>query len=68
MLRWFFFMALALMLFQAAWPWLSRLGLGRMPLDFRFHWLGREWSVPLGSTLILTGLMMLLERVFWHWI
>jgi len=68
MLRWFIFLALALMLFQAAWPWLQRLGLGRLPLDLRFHWMGRAWSLPLGSALILTALVSLIERIFWHWI
>jgi hypothetical protein len=66
MLRWILFIAVVLMVFQSAMPWLSKLGVGRMPLDWRFRLFGRQWSLPLGSTILLTALFLVAERVFWH--
>ena len=66
MLRWIVLLAVALMVFQSAMPWLSKLGVGRLPLDCSFRFMGRQWSFPLGSTLVLTAIFLVLERVFWH--
>ncbi len=43
-------------------PWLQRLGIGRLPGDLRFRLRGREYSVPLASTLLLTLLVALIGR------
>ncbi len=67
MLRWLLFVTLALMVFQWAWPWMHRLGLGRLPLDWRFRTFGREWVLPLGSALVITAALTVVERLFWHW-
>lgn len=67
MLRWVLFTAVGLMLMQWAWPWLNRFGIGRLPLDWRFRTFGREWVLPIGSSLVLTAIVMFVERLFWHW-
>ena len=53
-MRWFLVILLALLVFNGLQPWLQRLGLGRLPGDFRFRFAGREWFVPLTSTIVLS--------------
>lgn len=62
MLRWLIVVFLALLFISWIKPWLLRLGLGRLPGDFRFRWRGREWDVPLTSTLLLSFVLSLLVR------
>ncbi len=45
---------LALLLISWATPLLQRLGLGRLPGDFRFRAFGREWFLPVSSTVLLS--------------
>lgn len=54
MLRWFFVIFLALLLINALRPWLHRLGFGKLPGDFSFRLFGRDWFVPLTSTILLS--------------
>jgi Protein of unknown function (DUF2905) len=63
MLKWLLATALALFLFSGAAPWLRRFGLGRLPGDFQFRWLGREWSIPLVSTIVLSLIAMGIVRL-----
>ena len=56
MVRWFLVTLLALILFSGLQPWLQKLGFGRLPGDFRFRLFGREWFIPLSSTLLLSML------------
>lgn len=53
-MRWFLVILLALLVFNGLQPWLQRIGLGRLPGDFRFRFAGREWFVPLTSTVVLS--------------
>lgn len=62
MLRWVLVVVLALVLISWLSPVLGRLGFGRLPGDFRFRWLGRDWHLPVTSTLLLSGLASLLSR------
>jgi len=57
MIRWLLVTFLALMLIGWLSPLLRRLGFGRLPGDLRFRWLGREWQIPLASTLLLSLLV-----------
>ncbi len=52
----------ALLVLALLQPWLQRLGIGRLPGDLRFRLRGREYSVPLASTLLLTLLVTLIGR------
>ncbi|CAN7215575.1 DUF2905 domain-containing protein [Acidovorax sp. LjRoot129] len=63
MIRWLLVIFLALMLLSWLSPFLRRLGFGRLPGDFRFRWLGRDWDVPLASTLLLSFVVSLLTKL-----
>lgn len=62
MFRWLFVMLLALVLLNGFMPWLRKLGLGKLPGDFSFTLLGREWSIPLGSSIVLSLLASLISK------
>jgi hypothetical protein len=62
MIRWMLVIFLALVLINWLQPLLQKLGLGRLPGDFRFRLRGREWSIPLTSTLILSAVASLIAR------
>ncbi|KQT09416.1 DUF2905 domain-containing protein [Ramlibacter sp. Leaf400] len=63
MIRWFLVVFLALMLISWLTPLLQRLGFGKLPGDLRFKLFGREWNVPLASTLLLSMLAAGLARL-----
>ncbi len=54
MIRWLLIVVLALLLCQGLLLWLRRFGFGRLPGDFVFRAFGREWQLPLASTLLLS--------------
>ncbi|MEZ5632745.1 MAG: DUF2905 domain-containing protein [Burkholderiaceae bacterium] len=62
MIRYMLVVFVALMCISWLQPLLRRIGLGRLPGDFRFRLFGREWSVPLASTLILSALVSLIVK------
>ena len=63
MIRWLLIVFLALLLFSGLRPWLEKLGLGKLPGDFRFRLFGREWFVPLASSVVLSLLAMLVAKL-----
>ena len=63
MIRWLIVVFLALLLFSGLRPWLEKLGLGRLPGDFRFRLFGREWFVPFASSIVLSLLAMALMHL-----
>jgi hypothetical protein len=63
MIRWVLVIFLALMLISWFTPLLHRLGFGRLPGDFRFRLFGREWFLPITTTLILSGVASLVSRL-----
>jgi hypothetical protein len=54
MIRWIIVIFLALMLISWFSPLLQKLGLGKLPGDLRFKLFGREFFVPLTTTLLLS--------------
>lgn len=54
MIRWLIVTLLALILFSGLQPWLQKLGFGKLPGDLNFRLFGRQWSLPITSTLILS--------------
>ena len=54
MFRWLIVVLLALIIFSGLQPWLQKLGFGRLPGDFRFRLFGREFFLPIASTLLLS--------------
>jgi hypothetical protein len=51
------------MLINGLTPWLQRIGFGRLPGDLKFRWLGREWFIPLTSTLVLSFVASLIAKL-----
>jgi hypothetical protein len=62
-MKWLIATAVALFVFSGVMPWLRRIGFGRLPGDFNFRLFGRDWSVPLASTVLLSLLAALVARL-----
>ena len=54
MIKWLLVTVLALVVFSGLTPMLRRLGIGRLPGDLNFRAFGRDWSVPIASTILLS--------------
>jgi len=52
MIRLYLVVFLVLILLSWAAPWLSRFGLGRLPGDLHWRWRGRDWHLPVTSTIL----------------
>jgi hypothetical protein len=63
-MRWLLVFLIACVLFNGLSHWLRKVGLGRLPGDFSFTWRGREWHVPLASSVVLSVLMMGIGLLF----
>ena len=63
MLRWFIVIFLALVLIGWLNPLLQKIGLGRLPGDLRFRIRGRDWNLPLSSTLLLSLIATLVAKL-----
>ncbi|MEI8171025.1 MAG: DUF2905 domain-containing protein [Rhodoferax sp.] len=63
MLRWLLVTFLALLLINGLRPWLTKLGFGKLPGDFSFRLFGREWFIPLASTVVLSLLATWLSKL-----
>lgn len=63
MLRWLLVVFLALLLINGLTPWLQKLGFGKLPGDFRFRLFGREWFIPLSTTLLLSLVCALIAKL-----
>lgn len=63
MMKWLLVVVLALVLFSGLMPVLRRFGIGRLPGDFEFRAFGRDWSIPITSTVLLSLLAALLARL-----
>ena len=62
MLKWLLTVVVALLVMGALTPWLRRLGLRRMPGDITIERGGRQYSFPIGSTVMLS---LLASLIFW---
>jgi hypothetical protein len=63
MIRWLLTTFVALAVLSACWPWLRKLGIGRMPGDVTVRLFGREYHVPFMSTLLLSMLLSFIARL-----
>jgi hypothetical protein len=54
MFRWLIVIFLALVLINGFTPWLQKMGFGRLPGDLRFKIFGKEFFIPLTTTIILS--------------
>jgi hypothetical protein len=58
--RWLVLFGIALVMLGLLWPWLSKLGLGRLPGDLRFEREGFGFYFPLTTSLIVSAAVSLL--------
>ena len=56
MVRWMIVLVLALVLISGLAPLLHRWGFGRLPGDLRFRLFGRDWYLPVTTTVVLSFL------------
>jgi hypothetical protein len=63
MIRWLIVIFIALLLFSGLSKWLEKIGLGKLPGDFRFRLFGREWFIPLASSVALSFIAMLVAKL-----
>lgn len=54
---------LALVLISWFTPLLHKLGFGKLPGDLRFRLFGREWFLPITTTLVLSMLASLVSQL-----
>ena len=63
MIRWLIVIFLALLIFSGLHRWLEKIGLGKLPGDFRFRLFGRDWFIPLTSSVVLSMVAMLIAKL-----
>jgi hypothetical protein len=63
MLKWLLTLILALVVLTLCTPWLRKYGLGRLPGDIVFRYNGRNYYLPLTSTVVLSLALTLLARL-----
>ena len=54
MIRWLLLIFVALLIFHGLHRWLEKIGLGRLPGDFRFKLFGRDFFLPVTSSVLLS--------------
>ena len=63
---WLIFLGAALIVLGVAWPWLARLGLGRLPGDIHVEREGFSFYFPITTSivvsLVLSSIVWLLRR------
>jgi len=62
-LRWLLVILIALLLFSGLQRWLLKFGLGRLPGDFRFRLFGREFFIPITSSVLLSLVALLITKL-----
>ena len=63
MLKWIVLLAIATVVLGLLGPSLKRMGLGRLPGDFRFRKNSRDYYLPITSTIVLSLLLTLIGRI-----
>ncbi len=63
MVKWLIVVVLAVIVLGLLGPRLARLGLGRLPGDLRFRKNGRDYFLPITSTIVLSLLLTLIARL-----
>ena len=66
MIKWIMVLVIVVILLGLFAPQLAKLGLWKLPGDIRFKHSGREYFLPITSTVLLSLALTLLLRVFGH--
>jgi hypothetical protein len=64
MIKWLVTLFIALFVFSALRPIMHRIGIGRLPGDFRVTVKGRRYEIPLASTVLLSLIAFLIGRLW----
>ena len=64
MIRWLLVIFIALLLFSGLHRWLERIGLGKLPGDFRFRLFGRDFFIPFTSSVLLSFVALGVAKLF----
>ena len=64
MQRFFIILGAALVIVGVAWPWLAKLGLGRLPGDIHLERDGFSFHFPIVTCLIVSLLLSVLISLF----
>jgi hypothetical protein len=62
-IRWMIVIFLALVLISWMTPLLQKLGFGKLPGDLRFRLFGRDWFIPLTTTILLSLIASLVSQL-----
>lgn len=62
MIRWFIVIFLALVFISWFSPLLQKFGFGKLPGDLRFRLFGRDWFIPLTTTILLSLVASLIAK------
>ena len=62
MIRWFIVIFLALVFISGFSPLLHKFGFGKLPGDLHFRLFGREWFIPLTTTILLSFVASLIAK------
>ena len=63
MFRWLIVVFLALVLINGLTPWLQRLGFGKLPGDLRFRIFGKDFFLPITTTIVLSLVAAAIARI-----
>lgn len=64
MLRWLIVLGVVLVLIGLLWPWISKLGLGKLPGDIAFERNGTRFYFPVTSSIIISIVISILLWLF----
>ena len=60
MSRWLIGIGVALVVFGVLWPWLARMGLGRLPGDIHIERDGFQFFFPITTGLLISAVVTLI--------
>ena len=63
MIRWFIVIFLVLVCISWVSPLLQKLGFGKLPGDLHFRLFGREWFIPVTTTILLSFVASLVSHL-----
>lgn len=63
MIRWLIVVFIVLILLNGLAPFLNKLGFGKLPGDFSFRLFGRQFYLPVATTVLISLVAALLVRV-----
>jgi hypothetical protein len=61
-IKWLITVVVALVIFAGLTPLLRRLGIGRLPGDFRIRLNGKDYNLPVASTVLLSLIAIAVAR------